>query len=76
MTHENEYHYNIVTMLELIWGKGFMAPGGSGNVTKMLHGWRRAANVFSILVAELEVPRSKWQKCMAPPLWVSTSKHR
>lgn len=38
MTHENEYHYNMVTMLELIWGKGFMAPGGSGNVTKMLHG--------------------------------------
>ena len=38
MTHENEYHDNMVTMLELIWGKGFMAPGGSGNVTKMLHG--------------------------------------
>ena len=38
MTHENEYHANIVQMLELIWGKGYMAPGGRGNVAKMLRG--------------------------------------
>ena len=25
-------------MLELIWGEGYMAPGGSGNVKKMLNG--------------------------------------
>jgi phosphoethanolamine N-methyltransferase len=38
MTHEDEYHDNMVTMLELIWGKGYMAPGGPGNVAKMLSG--------------------------------------
>jgi len=38
MTHENEYDHNMVTMLELIWGEGYMAPGGAGNVAKMLHG--------------------------------------
>ena len=31
MTHEDEYHDNMVTMLELIWGEGYMAPGGPGN---------------------------------------------
>ncbi len=36
MTHEAEYHDNMVTMLELIWGKGYMAPGGTGNVAKLL----------------------------------------
>jgi phosphoethanolamine N-methyltransferase len=38
MSHENEYHDNMVTMLELIWGEGYMAPGGQGNVTKLLDG--------------------------------------
>ena len=38
MTHEDEYHDNIVTMLELVWGEGYMAPGGPGNVSKMLNG--------------------------------------
>lgn len=38
MTHEAEYHDNMVTMLELIWGKGYMAPGGPGNVAKLLDG--------------------------------------
>ena len=38
MSHEDEYHDNLVTMLELIWGEGYMAPGGPGNVAKMLHG--------------------------------------
>lgn len=38
MTHKDEYHDNMVTMLELIWGKGYMAPGGPGNVAKMLDG--------------------------------------
>lgn len=36
MEHENEYHDNMVAMLELIWGEGYMAPGGAGNVAKML----------------------------------------
>ena len=38
MTHEAEYHDNMVRMLELIWGEGYMAPGGSGNVGRMLEG--------------------------------------
>ena len=38
MTHEDEYDDNMVTMLELIWGEGYMAPGGPGNVAKMLSG--------------------------------------
>ena len=38
MTHTDEYYDNLVTMLEIIWGKGYMAPGGPGNVAKMLNG--------------------------------------
>ncbi|MGB5255965.1 MAG: methyltransferase domain-containing protein [Woeseiaceae bacterium] len=38
MSHDNEYHDNMVTMLELIWGEGYMAPGGAGNIGKLLHG--------------------------------------
>ena len=38
MGHENEYYDNMVTMLELIWGEGYMAPGGPGNVARMLEG--------------------------------------
>jgi len=38
MAHVNEYHDNLVTMLELIWGEGYMAPGGAGNVTRLLQG--------------------------------------
>ena len=36
MGHENEYHDNMVRLLELIWGEGYMAPGGPGSVAKML----------------------------------------
>jgi len=36
--HDNEYHDNMVTMLELIWGEGYMAPGGPGNVANLLDG--------------------------------------
>ena len=38
MTHEAEYHDNMVKMLELIWGEGYMAPGGPGNVRRLLAG--------------------------------------
>ena len=37
-THKDEYHDNMVAMLELIWGEGYMAPGGPGNVAKLLEG--------------------------------------
>lgn len=38
MEHENEYGDAMVAILELIWGDGFMAPGGEGNVAKMVEG--------------------------------------
>ena len=36
MSHDNEYYDNMITMLELVWGEGYMAPGGAGNVRRML----------------------------------------
>lgn len=38
MSTELEYNDNMVNMLELIWGEGYMAPGGQGNVAKLLEG--------------------------------------
>ena len=38
MSHEAEYSDNMVKLLELIWGEGYMAPGGPGNVRKLLEG--------------------------------------
>jgi len=38
MTHANEYGDALVALLELIWGKGYMAPGGPGNVARLLRG--------------------------------------
>lgn len=38
MGQEIEYYDGMMKMLELIWGEGFMAPGGTGNVDKMVAG--------------------------------------
>jgi len=38
MSESGEYDDALVTLLELIWGEGYMAPGGPGNVEKMLRG--------------------------------------
>ena len=38
MTQEIEYHDAMVTILELIWSDGFMAPGGKGNVDNLVEG--------------------------------------
>ncbi len=38
MAHENEYHHNMVALLELIWGEGYMSPGGPANVARLLKG--------------------------------------
>lgn len=38
MSHEIEYDEAMITSLELIWGQGFMAPGGEGHVRKMVKG--------------------------------------
>ncbi len=39
MEHQNEYDDSMVATLELIWGAGFMAPGGEGHVAKMVEGF-------------------------------------
>ena len=36
MEHQSEYHDAMIDLLELIWGDGFMAPGGEGNVAKLI----------------------------------------
>ena len=38
MSHETEYHDSMIKMLELIWGAGYMAPGGTGNVARLFRG--------------------------------------
>ncbi len=36
--HASEYHDSMVALLEWIWGRDYMAPGGEGNVDKMVAG--------------------------------------
>jgi ubiquinone/menaquinone biosynthesis C-methylase UbiE len=38
MTRQIEYGNAMTTMLELIWGVGFMAPGGEGNIANLVEG--------------------------------------
>jgi len=38
MEHTDEYNQPLITVMELIWGDGFMAPGGEGNVDKLVEG--------------------------------------
>ena len=38
MTDEPEYHDAMISLLELIWGRDFMAPGGAGNVANLVRG--------------------------------------
>jgi phosphoethanolamine N-methyltransferase len=34
----SEYHDAMLAVLDLIWGDGFMAPGGAGNVARLVEG--------------------------------------
>jgi ubiquinone/menaquinone biosynthesis C-methylase UbiE len=36
--NESEYYEAMLDLLEWIWGKGFMAPGGEGNVDRLVGG--------------------------------------
>ena len=36
--HDDEYDDSLVTMLELVWGEGFLAPGGAANVHRTVAG--------------------------------------
>jgi phosphoethanolamine N-methyltransferase len=38
VAHEDEYHDAMVTAIELVWGDGFLAPGGEGNVANLIAG--------------------------------------
>lgn len=40
MDREVEYHPSMMKMLELIWGDGFMSPGGTDNVDLWLRVWK------------------------------------
>jgi phosphoethanolamine N-methyltransferase len=40
--HVSEYHDSMVAFLEWIWGRDFMAPGGEGNVDKLVKGFNVA----------------------------------
>jgi len=49
MSHNDEYHDAMVVLLETVWGEGFMAPGGTGNVSRMVEGMRpRGKNILDI----------------------------
>ena len=41
MPEEIEYHDEMIAMLEIIWGPGFMAPGGEGNIANLVIELRR-----------------------------------
>ena len=36
--HQDEYNDSVMAHLELMWGRGFMAPGGKGNVRRIVEG--------------------------------------
>jgi phosphoethanolamine N-methyltransferase len=38
MSNEIEYDNAMIDFLEMIWGDGFMAPGGAGNVANLIEG--------------------------------------
>jgi phosphoethanolamine N-methyltransferase len=38
MSEDVEYHDSMIKMLELIWGEGFMAPGGTDNIDRLVQG--------------------------------------
>ena len=42
MSHDNEYDDNMVTMLELIWGEGYMAP----LIERAIEGMDRDRRIF------------------------------
>jgi len=61
----SEYHDAMITLLETIWGKGFMAPGGAGNVAKQVDGLELSgkrgiisagglSGILNVLLATLE----------------------
>jgi phosphoethanolamine N-methyltransferase len=49
MTGDIEYHDAMIRMLELVWGEGYMAPGGPGKVDDLVRGLKlRGRRVLDI----------------------------
>jgi phosphoethanolamine N-methyltransferase len=38
MTEESEYYDGMIKLLEWLWGEGYLAPGGEGNVDRLMQG--------------------------------------
>jgi ubiquinone/menaquinone biosynthesis C-methylase UbiE len=38
LTHRDEYTDAMIRAMDLIWGEGFMAPGGEGNLAQLVRG--------------------------------------
>lgn len=38
MAHADEYHDAMLEICQLLWGEGFLAPGGPGNVARLVGG--------------------------------------
>jgi ubiquinone/menaquinone biosynthesis C-methylase UbiE len=38
MAQQDEYNETMIAALDLIWGEGFMAPGGEGNIDNLVSG--------------------------------------
>ena len=36
--HEDEYHDELIAFLELVWGEGYLSPGGAEEVARVLEG--------------------------------------
>jgi len=49
MEHVDEYDEPLMAAMKLVWGDGFMAPGGEGNVDKLVEGLElQGKNVLDI----------------------------
>ena len=53
-------------MLELIWGVGFMAPGGQGNIAKLVEGLEVEIGTFPTSAAGSVGPHWSWPRSTAP----------
>jgi hypothetical protein len=38
MAQQDEYNETMIAALDLIWGEGFMTPGGEGNIDNLVSG--------------------------------------
>ena len=66
MEHENEYPGTMVSMLGMVWGEGFMAPGGEGNVAKMVEGLELDGRRVLDIGCGVAAPPACWPGNMLP----------